>query len=115
MPKSIHQLLSERFGIRVRTVLDPENVTSVGVTATQLVRADPNRLAFTIQNLDTVDSLYVAPDSRPSSTRGILVPPQGAIVVAVDEDFALPAEEWFGVADAAGTPIFIMAVYGEVD
>jgi len=114
MSKAIHDLLAERFGVRTRVVIDPESNTDVGTTAERLLRADPSRLAFLLQNLDTVDSLYVTPDSAPSSTRGILVPPQGSITVALDEDFALPAEEWFGVADAAATPIFIMAVYAEV-
>jgi len=115
MTKSIHDLVQDRFGVRTRTVLDPEAVSSVGAAITLLLRANPRRVAFTLQNLHATQTLYVSPDSAPSTTRGIVVPPQASLAVTVEEDFTLPAMEWYGIASGAGTNVFIQSVEIETD
>ena len=104
---TLARLVEARFGVRT-TPLVNRALSSVGVTAAQLVRQDPNRLGFWMVNL-SVNHMFAGPFNNPSSTRGVQIGPGGgSIIVLWDEDFAVTGWEWFIVAGAAASSLLVV-------
>ncbi len=83
-------------------------VSSIGVAAVQIMRQQPNRLAFVVVNLSPND-IHIGPFRDVSSSKGILLPPSGGSVVSIyTEDFDLVGYEWFGIAAAAASAILVV-------
>lgn len=110
MAKSIYEMLDERYGVRLRVVEDPEEVTTVGTTPLVALRQNPRRVAFVIFNLDLSNNLIIRPGGPPSSTQGILLTPSGSISMEIERDFVLPAQEWQVVGSAANTDLYIVSM-----
>ena len=109
---SLHNLIDDRFGVRTRAVLNPNNVqqsTAVGL----VLRNDSSRLAATIVNLGA-NPVFITPDSAPATSRGIRISPSGGAVTLIwDEDFNLTGMEWSGVTDAGTSDLFVVEVLVE--
>lgn len=107
MPKTVADLLRDRLGVRTSPLVN-RSLSSVGVTAVQLVRQDPNRPSFLVVNL-SVNDLYCGPFRDPASTKGIRLGPNGGNVhVWWEEDGELVAWEWFVVATAAASSLLVI-------
>ncbi len=109
---SLHELINDRFGIRTRGVVNPNNVqqsTTVGL----ILRNDSSRLAATITNLGT-NPVFMTPDGAPSTTRGVRIGPNGGSVTLLwDEDFNTVGMEWQGVTDAGTSDLFVLEILVE--
>lgn len=112
MALSLHELIDERFGLRTRGVPNPDNVqmsTAVGL----VLRNNSSRLGVIIVNLGT-NSVFITPDNAPSTSRGILIQPNGGAASLIwDEDFNLVGLEWFGVTDAGTADLFVLETHVE--
>jgi hypothetical protein len=106
------KMISERFR---RSVIPYENLTvsSIGTSAVQIMRQDPDRLGFVIINL-SVSDIYIGSFRDVSATKGIKIPPSGGSAVALwDEDFETVGKEWFGVAGALSSALLITEYVAE--
>ena len=109
MPASLAAAIEAEIGGPTEPRVNPVT-SSVGTSVARIASANPNRFALTIVNLGAV-AIYVAPDNAPSSTRGIrLAPSGGALTLNWRDDFQLAGWDWFAIADAAATAIFVMEV-----
>ncbi len=87
-------------------------LTSVGVAVVKIVPNNPNRFALLIMNLGSV-AMYVKPSLDVSATSGIrLAPNGGQISLNWREDFHLTGWDWYAIADAAATELFVLEVVG---
>lgn len=111
MPKTVQQLVAEKFGQPVYPQIDPE-ITSVGTTAARLLRNDPHRLGFVI-TCTSSSTLYGLPQplGTPSSTLAyFLLPGVGSqAFLWWEEDVETVAWEWLIVASAAATTFTTIA------
>lgn len=106
-PLPLHSMLEALFGTRSRAVENPITDT-VGVAATRILASSPMRVGFIICNLSG-NALYIAPTNRVSATRGIFVPPNGGTASVVwDRDFELCSMEWYALAGAAGSAVYVL-------
>ena len=81
----------------------------MGTTATKVLNNNPDRLAWTLVNLDTVDEVFVAFDNEVSTSRGIKASAGGgSISLTVDEDGELVTREVVAIASPASASIFIV-------
>ena len=85
-------------------------VESVGTTAAEVLRNDPERVFALLVNL-SVNTIYVGFDGLVSSARGIVLAPNGgSYQVDVEEDFTIPINSMFAVATAASSNLFVTTV-----
>lgn len=115
MPRGIYgaaaELLARQFGGTFRDA--PRETISVGTTAVQLVGIDPERVHLSIVNLSGA-SVYVGPFADVSSSKGIRLNSNGGLVgMNVYQDAILPILDWWAVADAAASNVFILGVRRE--
>lgn len=107
MPKSVADLQRERLGVRTSPFVN-RVASSVGVTAAQLLRQDPNRPSFLFVNLSLAD-MYVGPFRDPSSSKGIRVGPSGgSLAVWWAEDGEVVTWEWYAVATLAASAYLVI-------
>ena len=106
---TLYDLLKTKFAIKTRAVENPL-VTEVGTTAQLVLLNNPNRLGFVIQNLSTSADIYIGLDHTVSGTKGIKLAPGGSLSAVWDEDFEAVAWARWGIASAAGSPIYILEV-----
>jgi len=101
---TVQELIRERFGANAHPAVN-RSVSSLGVTAGRVLINDPDRLAAIITNL-SLNRVYLGPFNDVAATKGIRLDPGGAALGLIwDEDFDITGWEWFGLADAAGSPI----------
>lgn len=106
---NLADLVEGRLGVKTEFALNRSG-TSIGISAVQVLRNDPRRLAATIVNLG-VAALFVAPTRAVSATNGIrLAPSGGSLTLIWDEDFDATGIEWFGLADAAANAVHTLEV-----
>lgn len=85
-------------------------VESVGTTAAEVLRNDPERVFVLMVNL-SVNTIYVGFDQRVSSSRGIVLASNGGSYQAdVEEDFTLPIRSMFAVSTLAGSNLYVVTV-----
>lgn len=107
MPKSVADLQRERLGVRTSPRVN-RVAASVGATAAQVLRQDPNRASFLVVNL-SLNDMYLGPFRDPSSTKGIrLGPSGGSLAVWWAEDGEVVAWEWWIIATAAASAYLII-------
>jgi hypothetical protein len=111
MAKSIHQLVSERFGVRTHPLVNPEVATAEAASAVVL-RADPNRYAFIIQNLSAAD-IHLRPLSEATVGDALIITANGSFVATMETHFTLPAVEWHILGPAGSQAILTLAIMGE--
>jgi len=101
--------IEKQYGVRTRLVENPL-VTSVGTSAVQIARNNPDRFAIIIVNLST-NIIYVAFDSEVSSTKGIRLGANGgSYTLLAEEDLELTAHEIWAIATAADSAIYVAEV-----
>lgn len=99
-------LVNERFRGPVVPFVN-RLITSVGITATQLMRPDSDRLGFVFVNL-SINTMYLGWFADVSSSKGVRVGQGGGNAVAVwDEDFLVLGQDWYVVADAAASNLYL--------
>lgn len=107
MPKTVADLLRERRGVRTSPFVN-RALSSVGLTAAQLVRQDPNRPSFLLVNL-SVNEMYAGPFQDVSATKGIrLTPTGGNLSVWWEEDGMVVTREWWVVSVGAASSLLIV-------
>jgi len=100
---STEEVLEAMLGIHTRPVDSPASST-VGTTATKLLRQNANRFSYVITNLGA-NPMYIGKSENVSSTSGLYIAPYGGqITVQWDKDFSyVTYEVWAistGVANA---------------
>ena len=104
---SIHDLIKDRLKVNVTFRVNPI-VSVIGTTSTMIARRDVKRLAIVITNLSSND-MYIMPDAAASPSSGIyLAPSGGSVTFYYNEDFILPACEWYAVASAVSSNIMVI-------
>ena len=112
MAKGLHELVDDRFGVRVRET-EPALIAVVGTTSEVLLRPNTQRYAFTFVNL-SANNIFLRPKNAAAATAGIRVDPNGgAITVLMEDDFTLPGVEWQAIASGGGSAFYLLAVEGE--
>lgn len=105
------QSVIERFGGRV---IERESRPLVGTTATAIVSNNPDRLALIVIN-ESANDFAFGLTPQVTATTGIRLGANGGMVsMDVIEDLTLPAREWYGVASAAGSQIYVLEVIRDV-
>jgi len=108
----LSDLLRAKFHVKTRELINPV-VAAVGVAAIPVARNNPDRLAFVMINL-SANIVYISPLPGVLATAGIRLDPNGGLISMVwDEDFELVSHEWYGIATAAASAIFVSEVIGE--
>ena len=104
---TLHDLLEAMYGVKTRVRQNPKTDT-VGVSAVKIADSNPNRLTLLINNVSS-NAIYITPDNQPSATRGIYVAPGGgSVVMQWDRDFSLVSQEWYAIAAAANSEIYVL-------
>lgn len=109
---SLSRLIEQKFGVKTRPIENPVT-TTVGATAEQILKNNPDRLGFTMINLSAND-IYIAISKDVATTKGIYIAPNGGSVsMYYEEDFELVGYEWHAIASGAGSNIYILEVEAE--
>jgi len=109
VPKTLADLLRERFGVETYPRVNPVTDT-VGTSVQMVAGANPNRLGLVMVNL-SANEIFVLPERTVSPSRGIRLGPAGGFFSLVwDEDFHLVAWDWYGIATGPGSPIMVLEV-----
>jgi len=107
MAKSVQELISDRFDVKTTSRDQPEN-TSIGVASLLIARSDPNRLALVVINL-SANNVFLRPKQAASVTNGIRINADGgSMSIAMDTDFELSTFDWFAIASAAASAIYVL-------
>lgn len=106
---SVYELVAREFGVEV-DVVDSRDATSVGTTDVIVARNDPRRVGLIVVNL-SANVVYLRPLQPASTTTGIrLTSNGGTVLMNWRADMVMPALEWHGIADGAGSAIFVLEV-----
>lgn len=106
---NVADLIQKRFGILTRANPNPL-VEEVMIARTQLLRNNPNRLAWIAVNLSP-QNIWLALDMEVGEDHGILLTPNGGSVSFIyEEDFEACCWEVFAVAGADNSDIFILEI-----
>lgn len=107
MALSLAQMLEALFGIRSYLRTNPE-VSSVGVSASRILRGNPQRVSIVVFNL-SANNVYIAPFNDVSATNGFYIAPNGgSVTMQWDRDFEMLSHEWWGIAPAGASNIYVM-------
>jgi len=105
--KTLASLVREELGTDTFLRTDPVT-TTVGATAQQIVRQNPNRVWLMFVNLSAND-IHIGPFQNPSSSHGILITPSGGNASLIwRDDMDLIGYEWFAVAGAAASNVLTL-------
>jgi len=106
---NVAELIEKRFGMVTRAQRNPL-VNEVDIARTRILPNNPNRLAWTIQNLSG-NNVFIALDLDVADTHGILLSPNGGSATMIyEEDFEATCWEVFGVAAANNSDVFALEV-----
>lgn len=93
-------------------VVSPRSA-SIGVTPTEALGGDPERVQVVLINLSPND-VYLGFDSQVSSTNGIWLGPNGgSVVLTAPEDGTMPTYSFWGIASAANSTLHIVVLRRE--
>lgn len=107
MPKSVIELIEDRFGV-VTTSRDNAENTSIGVASLLIARQNPNRLALVVINLSP-NNIFLRPRQDATTSIGIRLNANGGSVsITMEFDFLLPTFDWFAIASAAASSIYVL-------
>lgn len=110
--KNVHEIVEELFKTRTTYRVNP-TVDKVQNSVTKIMPNNPKRLSFVIVNLSNV-SIYISPDGDVSSSKGIILFPNGGtIIMKFTEDLELVASEWYGIANAPNSDIYVLEVVSQ--
>jgi len=106
---TLHDIISERFGVRTRERFDTPDV-SLNTNDTIVLRADSGRVAYIIVNTGATQAL-VRYNNAPTSTVFMPIAPNGGTMVSkVDDDFHLVGRELHGLVSAGTTTLHVVEV-----
>jgi hypothetical protein len=109
---ALSEYVLKKFGRKTRAVINPVTA-SCGITATELLKNNPDRLAWTLINLGAT-GLYIAWDAGVSATHGIYVGPNGgAVSLIADDDGETTGYQVYGIALVGADAIFVLETEGE--
>ena len=109
MPQTLRGLLDRLFGVLTETRDNPL-VSQAETTVTQLLKANPARVAFHVVNLGS-NPVFLWSDNEVSTTRGVrLNASGGSATVLYDEDFARVGYEWHVIASGGTSEIAVQEV-----
>lgn len=110
MALTVQELLTNFYGTNLYGSRDPLDATSIGTSAAQILKQNPNRFAFTVINLSG-NTLYINTTSNVSSTDGIRVSASGGSAFFEWRlDGELPSREWYAVATGASSAIWVLTL-----
>jgi len=99
----------KRFGFPTRPVENPV-AASVGTTAAEVLRNNPDRVAWLVVNL-SANVVYVGFSGDVSSSKGIRLDPNGGYTsMSVEEDGEAVAYPVFAVATGADSAIYVLEI-----
>lgn len=106
---ALKDVLERLYGVKTDIRVNPL-VDQVQLTATSLLKPDPNRLAWTIINLGA-NPLYVAFSPDVSTTKGVYVSATGGVFGLIfSEDFSLVTYPIWAIANVAAGDIYLVEV-----
>lgn len=108
MPKRIHDLIGERYGVRVAHREYP-GATTAEVASGVIARRNPSRIALYIMNLSAA-TVWAAPRPSVSSAAGIPIPAGGTLSTNFIDDFIVPSLEWSIIAGVGASAIYVLSV-----
>lgn len=109
---SLSKFIERIFQTKTRSITDPVTNT-VATTVTQILKNNPDRLAYTIVNLTAYD-VHVAFDREVSTTRGILISASGgSLSLRAEEDGELVGYELWGISTTGASTIFTIVTEGD--
>lgn len=105
----LQDLITKEVGLVTSPSFNPM-VTSVGVTAVQILPNNPDRVAGLFVNT-SANVIYIKPSPDVSTTNGIVLPPSGGTASMLwKEDFNLVGMAWYAVASGAASSIMVMSL-----
>lgn len=106
-PSPTAQYTAKRFDRKTRVIVNPV-VAEVGLTATLVLRNNPNRIYWHITNHGGVN-IYITPFANQSLLTGLVVPSGGGyLLFEIDAEGESIINEVWAVCGAAATPIYVL-------
>ncbi len=105
--KTVAQLLKQELGTEL---FDRDINAQAGVAAVQMLRNNPNRLAFIFWNLSAGDTQRIRAGTNPTTAIGHVVGPGEWRSFWYREDGMLPTREWFILSSAAASAYYIQEI-----
>jgi hypothetical protein len=103
------EVLENMYGVRTDMRVNPITDT-IATSATQLLRNNPNRLAWTLINLGS-EAVYLSFTPDVGTTKGIYVASGGGTMgLLFSEDFELVTYPVYGIGAAGGDKIYLVEV-----
>lgn len=111
MPKRLFGAASEFIEAKYGgPVEDLVAVVSVGTTAAEVIRNDPERVFLLFVNL-SVNTMHVGFDAAVGAARGIVLAANGGTYqIDVEEDFTLPTRSHFVISTGALSNLYVLTV-----
>lgn len=104
---TLHEMLFNLYGVSSHYAINKKE-SDVDIAMKRIIDNNPNRASFLIVNL-SANQIYVSPQNDVSSTKGIYVAPNGGtMLMQWDIDFELVTSEFFAVASANNSSVFIL-------
>lgn len=104
---ALSRYIEKKYGMPTRAVENPV-VAALGTTAAEVLRNNPDRLAFLVINL-SANTIYLSLTRSVGSTRGIRLGPNGGhVAFNADEDGDIVGYAWYGVATGAASAIYVL-------
>ena len=105
----LKDLLERQYGVKTDTIINPL-VVQVETTVTQLLKPNPNRLAWTLINLGA-NPVYAAFTPDVATTKGIYCSATGGVVGLLwSEDFELVCYPVWAIVESAAAAIYLVEV-----
>jgi len=91
------------------------NTDTVNTSVTEMLKPDPDRLAFAVFNLGS-NNIYMRPSQDVGVDDGFLLQASGGSAsFLVREDFHVVTEGWYGIADGGSSDIYLLNIVGTTD
>lgn len=104
----LQELIEAKLGVKTDMRVNPLAATVNDGVVTQLLHNDPNRLAWTLINLGTVQ-LMVAFTPDPSATKGIYISASGGYAgLNWEEDMEILTWPVWGYCSGANCPLYLV-------
>lgn len=106
---NLQDVIERQFGVKTSIRVNPL-VAQVETTKTQLLKPNPNRLAWTLINLGST-VMYVGFTQDVATTKGVLVSATGGVFgLLFSEDFTLCAFPVWAIADTSADACYLVEV-----
>jgi len=108
---SLADLIQGKFGIKTRPIENPV-VAAVAAASIPIALSHPDRVALVIINL-SANLVYIRPGPGAAAATGIVLAANGGWRSFVwDEDFELVGRDWYGIAPAGASAIYVLEMIG---